>query len=50
MPQSLADVLLHIVFSTKNRGPLLKTSELRWTLGDGVWPLRGPAAFGRVAP
>lgn len=29
MPQSLANVLLHVVFSTKNRAPLLKPRELR---------------------
>lgn len=29
MPQSLANVLLHIVFSTKNRAPFLKSKELR---------------------
>lgn len=29
MPQSLADVLLHIVFSTKNRVPFLKSTKLR---------------------
>ena len=29
MPQSLADVVLHIVFSTKNRTPFLKSPELR---------------------
>lgn len=29
MPQSLARVILHVVFSTKNRVPFLKDSELR---------------------
>ena len=29
MPQSLANVLLHVVFSTKNRTPFLKSSDLR---------------------
>ncbi|HQU45839.1 MAG TPA: IS200/IS605 family transposase [Pirellulales bacterium] len=29
MPQSLSDVLIHIVFSTKNRAPFLKSPELR---------------------
>jgi REP element-mobilizing transposase RayT len=29
MPQSLANVLLHVVFSTKNRAPFLKQPELR---------------------
>ena len=29
MPQSLANVLLHVVFSTKNRAPFLKPPELR---------------------
>ena len=29
MPQSLALVLLHIIFSTKNRMPLLQSAELR---------------------
>ena len=29
MPQSLARVVLHIVFSTKNRGPFLKDADLR---------------------
>ncbi|HJT34957.1 MAG TPA: transposase [Pirellulales bacterium] len=29
MPQSLSDVLLHVVFSTKNRVPFLKSPELR---------------------
>ena len=29
MPQSLADVLLHIVFSTKNRVPFLKSRDIR---------------------
>ena len=29
MPQSLARVVLHVVFSTKNRVPLLKDLELR---------------------
>jgi hypothetical protein len=28
MPQSLANVLIHIVFSTKNRQPLLKAESL----------------------
>lgn len=29
MPQSLATVLLHIVFSTKNRAPFLQSEELQ---------------------
>ena len=29
MPQSLARVVLHVVFSTKNRVPFLKDAELR---------------------
>lgn len=29
MPQSLANVLLHVVFSTKNRKPFLKNADLR---------------------
>jgi REP element-mobilizing transposase RayT len=29
MPQSLANVLLHVVFSTKNRAPFLKSPDLR---------------------
>ena len=29
MPQSLAKVLLHVVFSTKNRAPLLREKALR---------------------
>lgn len=29
MPQSLARIVLHIVFSTKNRAPFLKDPELR---------------------
>ena len=29
MPQSLANVLLHIVFSTKHRQPFLKSEEIR---------------------
>jgi REP element-mobilizing transposase RayT len=32
MPQSLANVLLHVVFSTKNRTPFLKTPELKGTM------------------
>lgn len=32
MPQSLANVLLHVVFSTKNRTPFLNTPELRGTM------------------
>ena len=32
MPQSLANALLHVVFSTKNRTPFLKTPELRGTM------------------
>ena len=28
MPQSLAKVLIHIIFSTKNRVPWLKTEKL----------------------
>lgn len=29
MPQSLANVLLHVVFSTKNRQPFLRNKEVR---------------------
>jgi REP element-mobilizing transposase RayT len=29
MPQSLANVLLHVVFSTKNRAPFLQSKDLR---------------------
>lgn len=29
MPQSLANVFLHVVFSTKNRAPFLKSGDLR---------------------
>jgi REP element-mobilizing transposase RayT len=29
MPQSLANVLIHVVLSTKNRAPFLKSRELR---------------------
>jgi putative transposase len=29
MPQSLANVLLHVIFSTKNRAPYLENIELR---------------------
>jgi len=29
MPQSLANILLHVVFSTKNRIPFLRTPDLR---------------------
>ena len=29
MPQSLANILLHIVFSTKHRPPFLKSKEIR---------------------
>jgi REP element-mobilizing transposase RayT len=29
MPQSLARIVLHVVFSTKNRGPFFKQPELR---------------------
>ncbi len=32
MPQSLANVLLHVVFSTKNRTPFLNTPELLGTM------------------
>lgn len=32
MPQSLANVLLHVVFSTKQRKPFLKTPALRDTM------------------
>ncbi len=32
MPQSLSNVLLHVIFSTKNREPFLKTKELRQEL------------------
>lgn len=32
MPQSLANVLLHVVFSTKNRTPFLRSSKLRQDL------------------
>jgi len=39
MPQSLAKVLLHIVFSTKNRAPYLKNKSVReglFAYGAGV--------------
>jgi putative transposase len=29
MPQSLSNVLLHVIFSTKDRTPLLKSPEIR---------------------
>ena len=29
MPQSLSDVLIHLVFSTKNRVPFLKSADVR---------------------
>ena len=29
MPQSLSNVLIHVVFSTKNREPHLRTPDLR---------------------
>jgi putative transposase len=32
MPQSLANALLHVVFSTKHRTPFLNTPELRGTM------------------
>ena len=32
MPQSLAQIYLHIVFSTKDRNPFLRDAELRKTL------------------
>jgi putative transposase len=32
MPQSLANVLIHLVFSTKNRYPFLRRSEIRDTM------------------
>ncbi len=32
MPQSMANALLHIIFSTKHRTPLLNTPELRGTM------------------
>ena len=32
MPQSLANVLVHLVFSTKHRQPYLRTAHLRDTL------------------
>lgn len=42
MPQSLANVLLHVVFSTKNRAPFLKSPELRQELhGYMVGTLQG---------
>jgi len=41
MPQSLANVLLHIVFSTKHREPFLATRELRGS--DGGIPRRNPS-------
>ena len=54
MPQSLAKIYLHIVFSTKNRFPFLDSSELRkemhsylgGTLNELNWPVLtvgGPA-------
>jgi putative transposase len=42
MPQSLAQVLLHVVFSTKNRAPFLKSPELREELhGYMIGTLQG---------
>ncbi|MGD9648591.1 MAG: IS200/IS605 family transposase [Pirellulales bacterium] len=32
MPQSLANVLLHVVFSTKNRQPFLRRADVRDTM------------------
>ncbi len=32
MPQSLAQILIHLVFSTKNREPLLTTDKLAPTI------------------
>ena len=32
MPQSLANILLHVVFSTKHRAPFLQSSKLRGEL------------------
>ncbi len=32
MPQSLSNVLLHVVFSTKNRAPFLKSRDIRHEL------------------
>ncbi len=32
MPQSLSNVLIHVVFSTKHRRPFLRTPELRGTM------------------
>ena len=32
MPQFLVNVLLHIVFSTKNRAPFLQSPRIRWGL------------------
>jgi hypothetical protein len=41
MPQSLAQIYLHIVFSTKNRTPFLKERQLRDNLHANVQPLQG---------
>jgi len=42
MPQSLSNVLLHVVFSTKNRAPFLKAQSLRQELnGYMVGTLQG---------
>jgi REP element-mobilizing transposase RayT len=42
MPQSLANVLLHVVFSTKNRKPFLQNPALREELnGYMVGTLQG---------
>jgi putative transposase len=32
MPQSLSNILIHLVFSTKNREPCLRTADLRGTM------------------
>ena len=32
MPQSLSNILIHLVFSTKNREPYLRTPDLRGTM------------------
>jgi putative transposase len=42
MPQSLAQVLLHVVFSTKDRKPFLQSQELREELhGYMIGTLQG---------
>jgi len=41
MPQSLSSVLIHLVFSTKNREPFITPAiepELHPYNGDDLWP------------